>query len=309
MDFRQSVIKAFGEFPQKPELRYNEISSTVMDGYTLQSVEYYVEDNEKVNAYLMLPETLKEKNPAILAAHQHAMNFHIGKSEVVGLAGDPMFAYGLELCKRGYVVIAPDHLCFEERIKPHFRSRPENDRQYELYEFVTRMQNGSSLKVKYLHDMIIAVDVLENLPFVDKNKIGVIGHSLGGQEATWLTWYDKRIAAGVSSCGFSQMGVLFDKNIILALSMYIPGFTKIGDMCDIVHGIAPRPFFMTSGAIDWTFPIEGVEYIIENAVSRYEQLGSPDNFRSIIFDGGHRFESDVRQEVYDWLDRVLAKKA
>ena len=310
MDFREAVIDALGDFPRKPKPELEIMSSEAKDGFTLQSIEYNVEDSERVRAFLLIPEPPKEKLPAILAVHQHAVQYHLGKSEVVGLAGSPMYAYGLELCRRGYVVLAPDHLCFEERIAPHFRNRPENDRRYELFEFMQRVQNGSCLQTKYLHDLTVAVDVLQSLSYVDDNRIGVVGHSLGGQEATWLMWYDRRVAAGVSSCGISQIEAMFRDNIILSYSMYVPGFSRLGDMCDIVAGIAPRPFFMSSGLQDTkSFPIDGIEHITEMAKSKYAQLGSPNSFRSIIFDGGHMFGDDVKKEAYEWLDSCLGHRS
>ena len=306
MDFREKVISAFGDFPQKAELNFRIISSEDMGDYTRQLVEYNVEKDERVRSFLLLPNTPGGRAPAILAAHQHAVQFHIGKSEVIGVAGNPMYAYGEELCLRGYVVLAPDFLCFEERIPPDYQSRAENDRHYEMFEFVRRVYKGSSLRVKYLHDLTVALDVLENLPFVDNDRIGAVGHSLGGQEATWLMWYDKRVAACVSSCGIGQIDTLFRDNILISLALYAPGFEKLGDTSDIVCGIAPRPYFMTSGRKDIrTFPIDGVELIIKKAKARYAELGKAENFRSIVFDGGHVFNDDVKQEAYNWLDGVL----
>ena len=308
MAFREDVIRAMREFPEKSALDFKVVNSEDKGGYTLQTVEYNVEQRERVRAFILLPETLGEKNPAILALHQHNLQYHFGKSEVIGQAGNSMYAYGLELCRRGYVVLAPDHLCFEQRILPHFRDMPDGDRSYEMFEFAKRINNGSSLRAKYLHDLTVAVDALESLPRVDKDRIGVIGHSLGGQEAAWLMWYDRRIAACVSSCGISLVDAIFRDNLLLALSLYIPGFAKLGDMCDIISEIAPRPFFMANGGSDILFPIDGVRRIIEKAKARYAEIGRPENFCAKIFDGGHMFPDDVKQEAYSWLDTYLRGK-
>ncbi len=39
----------------------------------------------------------------------------LGKSEVCGLAGNPLQAFGVALVKKGFVVLAPDSICFEDR--------------------------------------------------------------------------------------------------------------------------------------------------------------------------------------------------
>lgn len=62
---------------------------------------------------MIIPETLGN-NPAILINHQHNREHHLGKSEVCGLAGNPLQAFGPELAIIGFVVLAPDSICFEE---------------------------------------------------------------------------------------------------------------------------------------------------------------------------------------------------
>ena len=77
--------------------------------------------------------------------------------------------------------------------------------------------------------VMLGVDYLETRPEVDTDRIGVIGHSLGGQEATWLTWFDHRIKAGASSCGFSMIQAILDHQINHNMALYVPGFLKLGD--------------------------------------------------------------------------------
>jgi len=306
MDFNQKILNALGPFPAKTEPEFEIISSVPKDGYTQHTVRYNVEPGERITAYLLLPESLKEKNPAILAIHQHNNEYHIGKSEVIGEGGSAMYRYGVELCQRGYVVLAPDLLCFEDRIKDEFRGQHESRRMFERFEFCRYILNGACLQTKYLHDLSVAVDILEGLEYVDKSRIGTVGHSLGGQEATWMMWYDKRLAAGVSSCGIGQVDTIIRDNISHNLALYVPNFQNIGDVSDIVCGIAPRPFFMTSGLYDGElFPVDGVKKIIKNAEDKYRELNAESKFRGIVFDGGHSFADDMKQEVYSWLDVQL----
>jgi hypothetical protein len=42
-----------------------------------------------------------QREPVIFCHHQHASEFDIGKSEVVGLRGDPDQAHAAELARRG----------------------------------------------------------------------------------------------------------------------------------------------------------------------------------------------------------------
>ena len=168
--------------------------------------------------------------PAVLALHQHAGQFYLGKAEPAGLSADSMYHYGLDLCRRGYLVLCPDHLCFEDRRPPEYvrvANSALNDRAYERFEFTQRLLKGSCLQTKYLHDMVCALDLLAELPDVDGARLGAIGHSLGGQEALWLAWYDQRVRAAVSSCGFGLIRTIIRDAINHNYALYVPGLLEL----------------------------------------------------------------------------------
>ena len=220
-----------------------------------------------------------------------------------------MYHYGLDLCHRGYVVICPDHLAFEDRRPPEYE-RKENPAleggNHERYLFCRCITNGSTLQAKYLSDLTCAVDALESMDFVDKDRIGAIGHSLGGQETLWLSWFDERIRVGVSSCGFGQLGTIMRDHILHNLAMFTFGFfEKAGDIQELIEDMAPRAFMMTNGLRDPLFPVDGVREIIRQAGDRYAKMGVPDHFQSILFDGEHSFPDAVKQQAYDFLDAHL----
>ena len=125
--------------------------------YVRQTVEYAVEEAERIKSLLLLPKSTSGTAPAVIAHHQHAGQFDLGKSEVVGLAGDADQAYGVELAERGYVVIAPDALAFEERNWSAIAG------QAEYYELASRLVRGQTLLGKVLHDVRVALDYL--IPF------------------------------------------------------------------------------------------------------------------------------------------------
>ena len=147
----------------------------------------------------------------------------------------------------------------------------------------------------------MAIDVLNSLEYVDHDNIGVIGHSLGGQEAIMTEWYDKRIKVGASSCGLSMMKDIIDNEIIHSFFLYIPNMLKYCDFDEIIKEITiDRKLIMTSGLKDERHcPISGIKTI--------EQNNNNPNFRSIIFDGDHSFGDAEKKIVYDFLDKELKK--
>ena len=310
---RNDILKCLGNFPKKVNLDMKEISSEDMGDYERKLIEYNVEkcnENirvqnkdiiEKVQAYLLVPKNIKEKVPGILAIHQHHSNWQIGKSEVVGITDDKMYAYGLDLVKQGYVVIAPDILCFESRLgNDEYRKDKEGNRFFERFQLIKYLSKGSTLQAKTLHDLSVAIDVLCSLDFVDKDKIGAIGHSLGGQEAIWISWFDERVKVAAASCGTSCIKDFINNGYQYNSWACIPNLLKYCDMDNIINDIVKsRHLIITSGLKDDIHcPLTGIDKIEKT-------IGDNPNFKSIKFDDGHKFNDTEKDIVYKFLKKEL----
>ncbi len=310
MAVRQALVSRLGQFPERVPLSPT-VSATIDAGaYTRALVTYMVEAEEQVSAWLLVPHGPVPPGgwPAVLAIHQHANQYDLGKTEPAGLTGNVMYAYGHELCRRGYAVLCPDLLCFEDR-RPAPAARQADralaDAGNERFEFTKRLLDGSCLQTKYLHDLVCAVDVLTCLPGISREHLGVIGHSLGGLEALWLTWYDARIIAAVSSCGFGLLRTIVRDRINHGYATYVPGMLEVGDLDELVMAVAPRAFLLTAGETDPLFPIDGVRSLVERARHRYTLEGVPERFQAILFSSGHSFPDEVKGAAYGFLDRWL----
>lgn len=307
---RQALLTRLGYFPERVPLTAIG-GSTIDEGeYTRVLITYMVEAGEQVSAWLLIPQGIAPPGgwPALLAIHQHAGQYDVGKSEPAGLVGNSMYAYGQEVCRRGYIVLCPDLLCFEERRtakEGRQASRVLDAAGYERFEFTKRLLTGSCLQTKYLHDLTCAVDLLTSLPSVNRERLGVIGHSLGGLEALWLAWYDARIATAVSSCGFGLLHTIVRDGINHGFAMYVPGMLDVCDLDALVATVAPRPFLLTAGETDPIFPIDGVRSLVAKVQHHYTQEGVPEQFQAIVFPAGHSFPNDVKREAYAFLDRWL----
>ena len=85
------------------EFRGMRIESGRKDGYRIESIDYEVEPGDRVPAFLLIPDGVDAAHPAPAVAvwHQHAGEWHLGKSEPAGLAGNPMHHTGVALAKEG----------------------------------------------------------------------------------------------------------------------------------------------------------------------------------------------------------------
>jgi hypothetical protein len=114
---------------------------------------------------------------------------------------------------------------------------------------------------------------------------------------------DRRIAVGVSSCGFSSYRAIFAAAILHNFAAYVPGLLRYGDL-DLVLGlVAPRPFLVLAGSADPKFPLKGVQATVRRARRAYGR--ARERLRLDIFPAGHDFATPMRESAYAWFDRWL----
>ena len=288
------------------KIRYNTFPSQriirTSEGELIYS-DYKGDDEKKrsnINAFLLIPRGIKEKTKAILTLHQHHGVFNIGKNEVVKEGvGDDNQKYALELVNKVYVVLAPDSIGFEERQLEHKLSR---DSWGERYLFGDELLHGRTLLGKNMLDLIRGMDILESLNEVDSQRIGCMGHSLGGTQTFYLTALDKRIKAAVSNCGISTISFIQKNHICHHFSFYIPELLKEGiDTPEILTLINPRHFLISATTNDKNFPIEGVEELYRLG----KELYNVQNLHLKIHEGGHQFPTEARESAYKFLDENL----
>lgn len=298
----QAIRALIGERHPHP-LHLEEISSEALPWGTRKLVEYHTTAEERIQAYLLEPLPNHSRNIGILAAHQHNGDWEMGKSEVAGIAGNPDCQYGRELCELGYTVICPDYLGFENRgpsggLRPYENS--PRDRAWEEMDFCIQLMHGSSLCAKYIFDSCQALDVLEST-HIQPGHFGAIGHSMGGQTAMWTAFFDSRVKVAFASCSMSLTALLLKHRINHNLAAFLPGLLRVGDIDDVVAGISPRVFGMSSGTEDQMFPMEGIHRIHAKANNTFPAH----HFLGLIFEDKHNFPPAIREQAYALLDRHL----
>jgi dienelactone hydrolase len=135
-----SLTELIGPSPSRCPLNPTILSDVDCGTYVRQTVEYAVEEAERVKSFVLLPKNASGMAPAVIAHHQHAGQFDLGKSEVVGLAGNPDQAYGAELAECGYLVMAPDAPAFECESAPKWDPRTKTPQGFVIaYRFTFRV--------------------------------------------------------------------------------------------------------------------------------------------------------------------------
>jgi pimeloyl-ACP methyl ester carboxylesterase len=211
---------------------------------------------------------------------------------VAGLASeyDPEKWQGVQLVQRGYVVWCPrnyintDGADWTGNAKRVLAAHPD-------WTGMTRM----------VWDAIRAVDFVQSLPNVDRRRIGVLGHSLGGKQALYAAAFDERIQAAVSSEGgiglrFSNWDALW----YLGPKIREPDFKL--EHHQLLALIAPRAFLLLGGE---SADGERSGDFIDAAQPVYELLDARENLKWFNHHDGHRYSPTARAKAEQFLDEQL----
>jgi dienelactone hydrolase len=303
---RTSLLQLLGAVPLAvPPLAAELVERADLGDVIREKVTYAVEPGERVPAFILLPKAASIRHPAILCHHQHGGEFQVGKDGPAGLGSDSSQHYALELARRGYVTLVFDALCFNERQDTTGKLKGGD---YERYEAMYRITEGKSLQGKYVWDARRALDYLETRPEVDASRLGMIGHSLGGQETLFTTAVDTRIRAAVSSCGFGSLRALKRDRINHNYALFVSALANQGDYGAVLALVAPRPFFVAARSEDPIFPKDGIEETVATARRAYVAVGATDRLGMFFEPGAHAFSPPMRAAAYAWLDRWLAPR-
>lgn len=297
----KKMEQAMGPLPaadRKVPLDAKVVSEETLDGYVRKKITFAAEMGDRVPAWLLVPTGKLGKRPAMLCLHQ---TIPIGKDEPVGLGRQDSKAQALHLVKRGYVCLAPDYPSFGE---------------YQ-FDFQAAFKRGDyqSGTMKAIWNNLRAVDLLQSLPEVDGDRIGVIGHSLGGHNSLFTAAFDDRLKVAVSSCGFNSFHKYYGGNLKGWTSdRYMPRIaSKYGndpkrvpfDFDDVLLAIAPRAVFAMAPLKDSNFEVSGVKDVIAKAEPGYKALGAAEKLKAIYPDAGHDWPAEARTEAYEFVDRWL----
>src|SRR5437870_2487858 len=189
----QEVMGPLPSLKNKLPLDVRVLETARLQKFTRTKLTFAASAGNRVPAYLLIPHERPGKLPAVLCLHPTSKEF--GKAVPAGLAGKPDRHYAVHLAERGYVTLAPDYV--------HSGG----------YDFDPYKHGFVSATMLGIVNHMRAVDLLQSLPEVDPERIGVIGHSLGGHNSMFLAAFDERLKCIVSNCGFCSFPRYFHGNL------------------------------------------------------------------------------------------------
>ncbi|MEC5128989.1 alpha/beta fold hydrolase [Verrucomicrobiales bacterium BCK34] len=303
---RSAVIAGFeeaaGKLPSRESLPAFDLKvheEVEEEKFVKQRISFVAEEGDRITALFYLPKGKSSagRRAGIVALHP---THKIGKDVVDGLSERPNRGYARELAGLGFVVVAPDYPSFGEQMD---------------YDFSADRYESGAMKAVWNH--MRCVDLLVSRDEVDAERIGAIGHSLGGHNAIFLGVFDERVKALVSSCGWTPFRDYKGGNISGWTSeRYFPSLRDRYelnpdrvpfDFYGLVAALAPRAFFSNSPLHDSNFDYRGVEKAAPKVRRVYELFDAADNLRIAYPNAEHDFPRAVREESFEFLHSHLGK--
>jgi len=312
------VRAALGPFPEAVPLDVEVTERVDCGGYVRERVLYQSEAFATVPAWLLLPKDLSpgERRPALLCAHGHGR----GRDDPAGVVPDGAegeqarthvralnYDYARQFAERGYVCLVPDWRGFGERRAPADWVRSSRDPCNVLYLAYGYL--GFQLLALDVWDAMRGIDLLQGLPAVDPERIGMVGLSFGGTMTTYVAALDDRVRCAVISCYLSTVAAdaLSERGRANTCgSQFLRGLLTFGDVATIVGLIAPRPCLVEIGERDTCFVLDDALAAYADLAAIYAGAGCPAMLDRDAHPGAHAFGGG---KAFAWMAQHLGHPA
>ncbi len=302
---RETFLAGLGGLPQadcplEPDYR-GELRG---EGFTLRKLIFQSLPDWYVTANLYMPDELQTPSAAVLFLCGHSRE---------AKAYPPYQNVCQRLANNGLIVLAVDPLGQGERFQYFDRETGAEligcSCAEHCYEGIQCWWLGHSVARYFLHDAIRGLDLLQSLPEVDPDRIGVTGTSGGGTQTTMLMLGDPRIAVAVPSTFIMHRHDYMWTGQAQDAEQIYPGTTAAGiDHDDYIAVMAPKPVQVNVVAYDY-FPLEGAKYSVERARRVYELFGAGDNLKLQVDLSEHEYTDNLARAATEWFCQHLQGKS
>ncbi len=273
---------------------------------SLTRLRYETEPSEVVSAYLLVPHGVNKPSPTVLCLH--GTDVLAKDSLIYASTSQPGIDFAAQLALQGFVTFSPDHLAAGERISPGLEP-------FDTAAFYDRHPHWSEMG-KMIWDSKRAIEAMLLIPHIDPERLGIVGHSLGGYSAFIAAAFEDRFKAVVCSCGLTVWEEN-PKRLNWARQSWYRHFPNLHrpfsenqipfELYELASLVAPRPLLNISGMTDETYG--GSEHLPE--VGRrlsllYSQLNEPDAFANFLFGGGHDVPVYSQALITSWFRKWLS---
>jgi len=310
------------------------------DGLHVEELRWQLPYGRPTDGILLKPENSKTPLPGILAFHDHGGNKYFGTRKITKTSEvqHPNMiehqqnyyggkAWANEIARRGYVVLIPDAFTFASRrvmfqdIPEGLRKglnddNPEDPKNIEAYNVWAADHEsvmakslfcaGTTWPGVFFGEDRIALDILCSRKDVDPERIGCGGLSGGGTRTVFMGGLDPRIKCAVC-VGFmtTWKDFLLNKSFTHTWMAFVPILPNELDFPEILGLRVPLPTMVLNDSEDalYTLPeMQTADRILQEVFSK---ANAADRYKCSFYPGGHKFDSKMQAEAFDWFDLWL----
>lgn len=318
---REVLLDCLQFSPDDTPFDYEVVAEEQRDGYRAQRILFNINRYVRVAAYLLIPNG-NEVFPAVVVLHDHGAKFDIGKEKnIYPIGADSVLSASSDawvkkcydgiytgdfLARNGYVVLAVDALFWGER------GRKEGVR-YDSQQALAAnlLQMGKSWCGMITADDMRCAQFLASLPFVDDERVGAVGFSMGAHRAWMLSAATDVIKCAACVCWMcttdSLMTLTNNQNKGgSAYAMIVPRLRNHLDYPHVAAIACPKPMLFINGKKDKLFPVEGVEEAYAYMHNVWDECGVDNRLITTFYDTPHTFNRDMHEQVLHFLDSWLS---
>lgn len=283
---RQQIRVANGLVPEHESTPINAqiFGKIEREDYTVEKVHFEPFPGFFTIGNLYRPKGKTGPFPGIVSPHGHW-----GRGRLEDIERGSIPGRCINFAKQGYVIFAYDMIGYNDSGKQiEHRYGGAEQALWGLSAMGLQLQNGIS-----------AIDFLQDLPDVDKERIGCTGASGGGTQTFILTAVDDRIkvSAPVNMISATMQGGCICENA--------PNLRLEASNLEIGALMAPRPLLLVSCTGDWTSKTPTVEYPAIRSI--YAHFDAEDKIHQVQVDAEHNYNKESREAVYAWFAKWFLK--
>jgi len=324
----EQVEVEFKALLQRPNVDFRaSFQLTTTDSVLIEKGFIYSEENEKVPVLIYKPLQAKNKSlPVVICLH--GTGGSKDNADIKGLL--------YRFTKIGMMGVAIDARYHGERIAGGAHGSKE------YVEAITRAwKNTDTAKQEHpffydtVYDLWRLTDYLSTRPDVQKDRIGMMGISMGGIETWMAASVDKRIKVAVPAIATQSFSWILEndkwqgrartiwaaheqaakdlgdsdvnKQSVQALwNKLVPGINGMFDCPSMLRLFPPRPLLLLSTEKDQNCPLPGAKIAFEAVKVSYKATGSPNRLKiDIEPNEPHRFTAKHKEMAIGFFKKHL----
>ena len=295
--YRKQLHEMLGldPMPERTPLKATVTGTVKHDEFEVRNLHFQSSPGLYVTGNLYVPKNLNKPAPTILYVCGH------GRVRIDGIDYGNKTHYqhhGAWFARNGYVCLAIDTIQLGELSGIHHGTY-----RHGMWWWNSRGYTPAGVEA---WNCIRALDYLESLDFVDKDRLGVTGRSGGGAYSWWIATLDERSKVAAPVAGITDLKNHVVDGVVEGHCDCMYHVNTYGwDFAQIAALVAPRPLLILNTDDDGIFPLDGVNRLFTKVRRIYELHGKKSSLGLVITPGGHGDSQELRVPAFNWFNKHL----